>query len=129
MRTALVFLAVLLSACAEGTYPSPTDGRLTTRINTSYEARDACLAKNASADDISNSDPAAIARAVALACTAETEKLSATISSGGTAPAILVSSASDAQIRIAPAPTDAAKRGEISSLFRRQFISTYAGRR
>ena len=75
MRTALVFLALLLSACAEGTYPSPTDGRLTTRINTSYAARDACLAKNASADDISNSDPAAIARAVALACTAETEQL------------------------------------------------------
>ena len=32
MRTALVFLALLLGACAEGTYPSPTDGRLTTRI-------------------------------------------------------------------------------------------------
>jgi hypothetical protein len=75
MRTALVFLVLLLSACAEGTYHSPTDGRLTTRIDRSYAARDACLARNATADDISNSDPATLARAIALACTPETEKL------------------------------------------------------
>ena len=75
MRTALVFLALLLGACAEGTYPSPTDGRLTTRIDRSFAARDACLARNAAADDISNSDPATLARAVALAFTSETEAL------------------------------------------------------
>ena len=73
MRTAVVFLALLLGACAEGTYPSPTDGRLTTKIDRSFAARDACLARNAAADDISNSDPATLARAVALACTSETE--------------------------------------------------------
>jgi hypothetical protein len=75
MRTALVFLALLLSACAEGTYHSPIDGRLMTKIDNLFAARDACLARNASADDISNSDPATLARAVALACTPETEKL------------------------------------------------------
>jgi hypothetical protein len=75
MRTAFAFLALLLGACAEGTYPSPTDGRLATRIDKSFAARDACLAKNATADDVGNSDPAAVARAVALACTSETEKL------------------------------------------------------
>jgi hypothetical protein len=75
MRPALVFLALLLGACAEGTYHSPIDGRLMTKIDNSFAARDACLARNASADDISNSDPATLARAVALACTPETEKL------------------------------------------------------
>ena len=76
MRTAVVFLVLLLlSACAEGTYGSPTDGRLATRIERSYAARDACLARNAGADDISNSDPATLARAIALACAPETQKL------------------------------------------------------
>ena len=75
MRIALVFLALLLGACAEGTYHTPSDGRLKTKIDKSYTARDACLARNAAADDMSKSDAATVAHAVALACTAETEKL------------------------------------------------------
>ena len=75
MRTALVILVLLLGACAEGTYSSPVDGRLMTRVDRSYAARDACLSRNAGADDISNSDPATLARAIALACTPETQKL------------------------------------------------------
>ena len=75
MRTAVVFLVLLLSACAEGTYSSPVDGRLMTRIDKSFAARDACLARNATADDISKSDPATLARAIALACAPETQKL------------------------------------------------------
>jgi hypothetical protein len=71
MRTALVFLVLLLSACGNTT----GDGRRTSKIDKSYAARDACLARNAGADDISNSDPATIARAIALACAPETEKL------------------------------------------------------
>ena len=71
MRLALVLLVPLLSAC---TYTTG-DGRRTAKIDKSYVARDACLARNAAADDISNSDPATLARAVALACTPETEKL------------------------------------------------------
>ena len=71
MRTALVFLVLLLSACGNTT----GDGRRTSKIDKSYAARDACLARNAAADDISNSDPATLAHAVALACSSETEQL------------------------------------------------------
>jgi hypothetical protein len=71
MRLALVVLVPLLSAC---TYTTG-DGRRTAKIDKSYMARDACLARNAAADDISNSDPATLARAVALACSPETQQL------------------------------------------------------
>ena len=71
MRPALVLLVLLLSACGNTT----GDGRRTANIDKSYKVRDACLARNAGADDISNSDPATIASAVALACTPETEQL------------------------------------------------------
>jgi hypothetical protein len=46
MRTALVFLVLLLSACGNTT----GDGRRTSKIDKSYAARDACLARNAAAD-------------------------------------------------------------------------------
>ena len=71
MRPALVLLVLLLSACGNTT----GDGRRTANIDKFYKARDACLARNAAADDISNSDPATLARAVALACSPETEQL------------------------------------------------------
>jgi hypothetical protein len=74
MRTAAVLLALLLSACA-GAYHTSSDGRLDTRINRAYEARDACLAKNAAADVTTSADDGTVARAVALACASETEKL------------------------------------------------------
>jgi hypothetical protein len=71
MRPALVLLILLLSACGNTT----GDGRRTAKIDKAFVARDACLARNAAADDVSNSDPATIARAVALACSPETEQL------------------------------------------------------
>ena len=71
MRPALVLLVMLLSACGNTT----GDGRRTATIDKSYKARDACLARNASADDISNSDPDSLAHAIALACLPETEQL------------------------------------------------------
>ena len=74
MRTAAVFLALLLSGCA-GAYHTSSDGRLETRINNAYKARDACLAKNATVDVTTSADHGTIARAVALACASETEKL------------------------------------------------------
>lgn len=74
MRVALLFLVLLLSACA-GAYHTPSDGRLTAKINNTYAARDACLAKNAAADETRAADAGTIARAVAVACTSETEKL------------------------------------------------------
>ena len=81
MRIALVFLVLLLSACGNTT----GDGRRTSKIDKSYAARDACLARNAAADDISNSDPATIASAVALACSPETEQLVAVANRDGDA--------------------------------------------
>ncbi len=75
MRTApfLAFL-LLLSAC-EGSFISPGDRWHTPRINEAYAARDACLAKNAAMEPLGTTDNAAAARAVAQACTSETEKL------------------------------------------------------
>jgi hypothetical protein len=81
MRPALVLLVLLLTACGNTT----GDGRRTANIDKSYKVRDACLARNASADDISNSDPATLARAVALACLPETEQLVAAANRDGDA--------------------------------------------
>ena len=44
-------------------------------IDKSYEARDACLARNAAADGVGTEDPTTLAHAAALACSAETDKL------------------------------------------------------
>lgn len=74
MRIALVPLFLLLSACS-GAYHTASDGRLQTRINDAYKARDACLARNTAADGTMSADSATLAQAAALACTAETDKL------------------------------------------------------
>jgi hypothetical protein len=74
MRSALVFLVLLLSAC-EGSFVTVSDVGRKAKIEKSFAARDACLAKNAAADVTSDADAATIARAVALACAPETEKL------------------------------------------------------
>jgi hypothetical protein len=81
MRSALVLLVLLLTACSNTT---TGDGRRTASIDKSYKVRDACLARNAAAD-ISNSDPATIASAVALACSPETEGLVAVANRDGDA--------------------------------------------
>jgi hypothetical protein len=67
-------VALALTACA-GAYHTPSDGRLSSRINNAYAARDACLVKNASSDLGLSLDAAQAARAVMLACVPETEKL------------------------------------------------------
>src|SRR3989337_1227332 len=74
MRIALVLAALLLGGCA-GAYHTSSDGRLQTRIDNSYKARDACLAKNAAADGTMSLDAASVAQAAALACSGETERL------------------------------------------------------
>jgi hypothetical protein len=74
----MAVLALSLGACArdyifEGNeYSNPM---MVNRIKDLYRARDACLAKNAVASDTSNSDVASIARAVALSCGPETDRL------------------------------------------------------
>jgi hypothetical protein len=74
MRIAVVLLALPLGACA-GAYATSSDGRQKARIDTAYEARDACLARNAAGETAASSDASAAARAVAQACAAETAKL------------------------------------------------------
>jgi hypothetical protein len=79
MRSALVLLVLLLSACGN----TSGDGRRTANIDKAYKVRDASLARNAEADDISNSDRATVAHAVARACSPETEKLLAAANRDG----------------------------------------------
>lgn len=74
MRIVLVLAVLLLGGCA-GAYHTSSDGRLQTRIDDSYKARDVCLAKNAAADGTMSLDAASVAQAAALACTPETDKL------------------------------------------------------
>ncbi len=75
MRFAVVPLILLLPSACAGAYHTSSDGRLQTKIDNSYEARDKCLARHAAANDISGSDTQTIAQAAALACAAETERL------------------------------------------------------
>jgi len=78
MRVGMVIVALSLGACSrdyvfEGNEYS--DPRKVHRIKTLYEARDACLARNAVASDATNSDVTSIAQAVALSCAPETDRL------------------------------------------------------
>jgi hypothetical protein len=84
MRVWLVLLILSLAAC-EGSFVRPSNlGRKVT-IDRSYEARDACLVRNASADGTSTTDPATLAHAVAMACQGETDKLISASDSTGDA--------------------------------------------
>ena len=77
-RAAVAVLALSLGACSrdyvfEGNeYSNPIK---VNRIKDLYQARDACLARNAIPSDGANSDVGSIARAVALACAPETDRL------------------------------------------------------
>jgi len=73
MRFAVVLFVLLLGAC-EGSFFSVGDRWHTPRISEAYAARDACLARRASAESAAL-DPATAAREVARGCTSETEKL------------------------------------------------------
>ena len=90
-------MAFALAACA-GAYQTPSDGRLNTRINNAYAARDTCLSKNASSDLGLSLDAAAAARAVALACVPETEKLVEVLNRDGD-PRVAESVRSDSEFR------------------------------
>jgi hypothetical protein len=74
MRYVLVLGVLLLAAC-EGSFVKPGDPGRKLNIDKSYEARDACLARNAAADGVGTEDPTTLAHAVALACSAETDRL------------------------------------------------------
>ena len=82
MRIVLVLVVLLLSAC-EGSFVRPGDLGRKVSIDRSYEARDACLSRNAAADGTSTTDPQTLAQAVAMACAPETAKLIAASDQSG----------------------------------------------
>ena len=81
MRLAFVLAVLLITACTATT----GDGRRTANIDKSYKARDACLARHAFAGQVGDSDHNTLARALALACSPETEQLVATANRDGDA--------------------------------------------
>lgn len=82
MRFVCVCLVLFLTGC-EGSFFMVGDKGREANIDRLSEARDKCLSRNASADITTDSDTAMIARAVALACSAETEKLVAAVNRDG----------------------------------------------
>lgn len=74
MRYVLMVCVLLLAAC-EGSFVRAGNLGRKVNIEKSYEARDACLSRNAAADGVSTTDPATLAHAAAMACSAETDKL------------------------------------------------------
>ncbi|MDI1286939.1 MAG: hypothetical protein PSV46_21325 [Reyranella sp.] len=78
IQTALAALMASLGACHSASVlkgAGYSDPRLSGRIEDAYDARDACLARNAAPSISGESDVATIARAVALSCKPETDKL------------------------------------------------------
>ena len=77
-RVALAALVLSLGACHSASVlkgAGYSDPRLSGRIEDAYEARDACLARNAAPPVSGESDVATIAKAVALSCMPETDRL------------------------------------------------------
>lgn len=78
LRAAIVLLPWLLSACDQASalqQAGYSDVKTVQRIDKAFAERDACLARNAVPFDSNNSSAQAIARAVALACQPETDRL------------------------------------------------------
>ncbi|MGD9883353.1 MAG: hypothetical protein AB7F22_18375 [Reyranella sp.] len=82
MRFLFVCLVLLLPGCEQSFFMVGDKGREASIARLS-EARDDCLSRNASADIIPSTDPATIARAVALACSEETDRLVTAINRDG----------------------------------------------
>lgn len=73
MRISIVLLGLALAGCSANAHNS--DPRLQSKINDSYDARDACLAKNAASYSSSDSDASSVARTISVTCQAETDAL------------------------------------------------------
>ena len=74
MRFGILLVVLFLCGC-EGSFVRPENLGRQVQIKKTYEAREACLAKNAAADGTTATDPATLAHAVAMACASETETL------------------------------------------------------
>lgn len=96
MRKLVVVLPLLLVGCSANSHYS--DPRRVSTINKTYEARDACLAKNAVPYVGGDTDASNIARAVSLSCQAETDKL-ISISNPTNDPAIAAAIRRDTEYR------------------------------
>lgn len=78
IQAALAALMLSLGACNSASMlkgAGYSDPRLSGRIEDAYEARDACLARNAAPSISGERDVVTIAKAVALSCKPETDKL------------------------------------------------------
>ena len=86
MRSVLVILPflVVLGGCERSSVSLGPVGR-TANTDRAYAARDACLEKNVAADVAGSEDSRTVAHTVAMACSAETEKLVSITNSGGDA--------------------------------------------
>lgn len=75
----ILSIALLLTACESYSAGFVNAGgssfEAMRSINKAYASRDACLARNARAQDLDQADTTFAAHAVALACTSETDKL------------------------------------------------------
>ncbi len=81
-RAILATLVLSLGACNSASIlkgAGYSDARLAGRIDRAYEARDACLARNATPSVGGEPDIATIAKAVSLSCMPETNRLIAIV--------------------------------------------------
>src|SRR5205085_528917 len=75
MHVLYALCALLLLAGCEGSFVRSGDLGRKVNIERTYEARDACLSRNAATDGLRDTDAATLAHAIALACQSETDKL------------------------------------------------------
>ncbi|CAN5923574.1 hypothetical protein BH11PSE3_BH11PSE3_25470 [soil metagenome] len=73
MRIVLLFLILSLTAC-EGFF-QVSDLSKKAKVDTSYQARESCLKKNAAADGTGSADSTTLAHAVAISCAPQTQAL------------------------------------------------------
>lgn len=98
MRWYILLCALFLGAC-EGSFFRPEHLGKKVSLEKSYAARDACLARNADADSSGPADNATLARGVAQACAAETEKLVVAADRGDSDPKVAAQIRKDTEFR------------------------------
>lgn len=98
MRRFFLLFALLLGAC-EGSFFRPEHLGRRVSYEKSYEARDACLVRNANADAGSSESSENIAHAVAMACAAETDRLIQAANRGDSDPKVAAAIRQDTEFR------------------------------
>ena len=98
MRWFILLFALFLGAC-EGSFFRPEHLGKKTYLEKSYAERDACLSRTADADSSGPADNETLARAVAQACAAQTEKLVAAADRGDADPKVAAQIRKDTEFR------------------------------